>query len=141
MGLEHNSTTAIIMRWVISYRKVHLTDFQMALWFFPPNPLHLVPQTCENKHWKEATTIVCLWRSPCNIHLCVNGRYRLLFVPSPTVCHTILQQPRGKSHLQAMAPYVIYRIDQMYFLKEQRRGSSFSLHLCTESKEKVLERD
>lgn len=41
-----------------------------------------------------------------------------------------------------MAPRIIYRIDQMYLLNEQRkRYKQFSLHLCTESKEEVLESD
>lgn len=57
-GLEHSSTIPKNVRCVISYRKVHLTDFQMALWscrFYSgaqsrANPFHLVSHTCENKH-------------------------------------------------------------------------------------------
>lgn len=43
------------------------------------------------------TTIITLWRSHCNIQLFIHGRDRLLFVPSPTVYHIILQLPHEKA--------------------------------------------
>lgn len=39
-----------------------------------------------------------------------------------------------------MAPYIIYRVDQIYLLKEERI-QFVSLQLCTESKEEVFESD
>ena len=83
------------------------------------NPL----PTCEkqtlgiiSKQLEEVTTvIICLWRSHCNIQLSVNGRDRLL---SRSISHYLTVASWGKkkkkSHLQAMAPYNMYRIDQTY---------------------------
>lgn len=61
------------------------------------------------KQLGEVTTIMCLWRSHCNIQLSVNGRDRLL---SHRISHYLTVTASWKSHLQAMAPYSMYRIGQ-----------------------------
>jgi len=91
--------------WEVSFsvfRKVHCTDFLMALISCrlgagrkPPRcSARVKTNTEKKKRWPPSSH----W----NIQLSVNGR-----VPPHTVYHTILQLPYGKSHVQATAPYNI----------------------------------
>lgn len=108
-GWGWRSTVVVVVkknvRWVVSYRKSTLNWLSNgtlvlevlvleagrtpSTWY----PTCVKTNTENNFHQlEEVTTIVCLWRSHCNIQLSINGRDRPLFVPSPTVYHTILQE-------------------------------------------------
>lgn len=124
-----------LVLWVLLWCSKQLKPLQLA------NPKHVKSNTGINfKPLEEETTIVCLWRSHCNIQLSVNGRDRRFFVPSPTVYHTILQSPHEKAiYKQWRLTVCTGLIKHIFWIKEKDINRFFFPSIMY--KEEVLEND
>lgn len=111
-------------RRVIGSTKVHLTDFQMALWFCQavrakPSSRVTKEQNTENS-LEEVTPTV--W-SHHDIQLSLNGRGRLLFASSLTVYHTILQLCHKRAFYKQ---YSLYKIQRRFWSNNDRNKNMYS---------------